>query len=227
MSVEREEIRPRPLARIDEMDQYKKNDYTEGAIGIGPINTAEFSARIQPPSSPDAAESPQGTLLLGSPAFTSLSRCAYQTIRRQTEQRRQTLEDKQALGEAEYKMLQVRDHALATIGTRGGGTVQDVEEAERLLQAIRHHQGILARTDAASTVSLRSFPLPVLGSPQVSPKPIATPRALLLRQSSPSPAVMPSGNTGSLAFHQADDDIEGRDQIEPWRSRGKGKQRAT
>ncbi|GAB1732014.1 hypothetical protein NU195Hw_Modified_365t1 [Hortaea werneckii] len=208
------------------MDQYKKNDHAESAIGIDPINTAEFPARIQPPSFPDVAESPQATLLLGSPAFTSLPR---QNIRQQTEQRRQTLEDKQALDEAEYKMLQVRDHALATIGTRGGGTVQDVEEAERLLQAIRHHQEILERTHAASTVSLRSFPLSAAGSPHVSPvgKPFATPQALLLRQSSPLPAVMPSDNRGSSACHQADRDTEGSDQIKAWRRRDKGKQRAT
>lgn len=209
------------------MDQYKKNDRAESAISIDPTNAAESSARIQPPSFPDVAESPQGTLLLGSPAFTSLSR---QNIRQQTEQRRQALEDKQALDEAEYKMLQVRDHALATIGTRGGGTVQDVEEAERLLQAIRHHQEILARTDAASTVSLPSFPLSAAGSLQVSlaGKPVATPRALLLRQSSPLPAVMPSYNRGSSARHQADRDTEGTDQIELWkRRRDKGKQRAT
>ncbi|KAI6801244.1 hypothetical protein KC363_g3476 [Hortaea werneckii] len=211
------------------MEQYKGNDHAESATGMDPMDTAEFFARIQRPSSPYVTESPQGTLLLGSPAFTSRPRSAYQTIHQQTEQRRQALEDQQALDEAEYKMLQVRDHALATIGTRGGGTVQDVEEAERLLKGIRHHQEILARTDAANTVSLGSFPLSAAGSPQMSlaGKPIATPKALLLRQSSPPSAVMPSANTGSLACHQADRDAERWDQIEAWKGKGKGKQRAT
>lgn len=218
-----------PLARIDEMDHYKKHDHIESATRIGPTNTAELSSRMHTPSFPDVAESPQGALLLGSPAFTSISRSGYHSIRQQTERRRQALEDKQALDEAEYKMLQVRDHALATIGTHGGGTAQDVEEAQRLLKAIRHHQEILAWTDAASTVSLRSFPRSAAGSPQVSPtgKPVATPKGLLLHQSKSPPAVVPSANPGSSACRQADCDTETWDQIEPWRRRDKGKQRAT
>ena len=218
-----------PLARIDEMDHCKKADHAESATRIGPTNNAEISARICTPSSPDVAESPQGMLLLGSPAFTSISRSAYPSTRQQEEQRRQALEDKRALDEAEYKMLQVRDHALATIGTRDGGSVQDLEDAERLLKAIRHHQDILARTDAASTVSLRSFPLSAAGSPQLSPtgKPVATPKDLLLHQSKPPLAVMPSANPASSVCQQVAYDTETWDQIEPWRRKGKGKQRAT
>ncbi|KAI7216234.1 hypothetical protein KC333_g4950 [Hortaea werneckii] len=211
------------------MDHCKKNDHAESATRIGPTNVAEVSARSHTLASPDVAQSPQGTLLLGSPAFTSTSRSAYQTICQREEQRRQALQDKQALDEAEYKMLQVRDHALATIGTRGGGTVQDVEEAERLLKAIRHHQEILSWTDAASTVSLRSFPLSGGGSSQVSPaeKPVATPKDLLLRQSNFPRAVTQSAVTASSQPQQAGCDIESGDQIKPWRSKGKGKQRAT
>ncbi|KAI7343124.1 hypothetical protein KC354_g15839 [Hortaea werneckii] len=205
---------------------------------MGPTSTAELSARVCIPSSPDVAESPQGTLLLGSPAFISTSRSGYQSTCRREEQRRRALEDKQALDEAEdkqaldeaeYKMVQVRDHALATIGTRGGGTVQDVEEAERLLKAIRHHQEMLAWTEAASPVSLRSFPLSGAGSSQVSPaeKPVATPKDLLLRQSKFPRAVTQGAVTGSSARQQADCNIESGDQIEPWRRKGKGKQRAT
>lgn len=211
------------------MEHCKKNDHAESATRMGPTNAHEPSARVRIPSSPDVADSPQGTLLLGSPAFISTSRSGYRSICRREEQRRRALEDRQALDEAEYKMLQVRDHALATVGTRGGGTVQDVEEAERLLKAIRHHQEILAWTEAASTVSLRSFPLSGAGSSQVSPaeKPVATPKDLLLRQSNFPRAVTQGAATGSSARQQADCDTESGDQIEPWRRRGKGKQRAT
>ncbi|KAI6840342.1 hypothetical protein KC340_g2767 [Hortaea werneckii] len=196
---------------------------------MGPTYTHEPSARVRIPSSPDVAESPQGTLLLGSPAFISTSRSGYQSICQREEQRRTALEDKRALDEAEYKMVQVRDHALATIGTRGGGTVQDVEEAERLLKAIRHHQEMLAWTEAASPVSLRSFPLSGAGSSQISPaeKPVATPKDLLLRQSNFPRAVTQGAVTGPSARQQADCNIESGDQIEPWRRKGKGKQRAT
>lgn len=173
-----------------------------------------------------AVGSPQGSPVLGPSALPHQSRFDEPSTlhrRRQEDPDREDTRDA-VLAEAEQEMSQVRKHALETIGTQGGRTRDDIHEAERLLDAIRHRRsrnGSVEGSEAGSIGSLRAeagsvrappFPQEHAGSARRSPvmRPAVTPTDFLLDRSTQA---YPR-NVGSRRRASVPEEVEEQDEEE-------------